>query len=180
MRTYDSSTSRRGLSRREILRRGAVGAAGLLLAACGQQPSPSAAPAATSAPAAQATAPAAAPASGAPPSSTSAAAAPKPASGGAAAKLVFWRHQYDPTDKAYKEVIFPDAQAKLGTEVDYQIQRDDDYKTKMLPQLASGVGPDIFEATEAFRLKFAKAGVYAPVDYGPWGGKEKWDAFWEK
>jgi multiple sugar transport system substrate-binding protein len=191
MRTYDSQTTRRGLSRRELLQRGALGAAGLLLAACGQPASPaapaaatSAPPAATSAPAAKPTAAAAAPVaatSSAPAaSSTSAAAAPKPASGGTAVKLTFWRHQYDPTDKAYKDVIFPDVQAKLGIEIDYQIQRDDDYKTKMLPQLATGTGPDIFEATESFRLKFAKAGVYAPVDYGPWGGKDKWDAFWEK
>ena len=50
----------------------------------------------------------------------------------------------------------------------------------MLPQLASGGGPDLFEATEAFRFKFARAGVYAPVDYGAWGGKDKWDGFWQK
>jgi ABC-type glycerol-3-phosphate transport system substrate-binding protein len=93
--------------------------------------------------------------------------------------LVFWRHQYDPTDKIYREIIFPAAQTKLGFEFDYQIQRDDDYKTKMLPQLASGLGPDIFEATEGFRLKFARAGIYAPVDYAAWGGKDRWEAFWQ-
>ncbi|MCC6420706.1 MAG: extracellular solute-binding protein [Gemmataceae bacterium] len=156
--------------------------AGLLLAACGQQASPTAPPAATSAPSAPA-APAAAtsaPAAKTEAPAASSASAPKPAAGTAAVKLTFWRHQYDPTDKAYREIIFPDAKAKFGTDVDYQVQRDDDYKTKMLPQLASGTGPDIFEATEAFRLKFAKAGVYAPVDYGAWGGKEKWDVFWEK
>jgi ABC-type glycerol-3-phosphate transport system substrate-binding protein len=192
MEMHETTQSRRGLSRRALLGRGALGLAGLLVMACGQSAGP--APAATSAPAkpaeskpaapaaagAATSAPAAAgaPAAGAA-TSAPAASAPKPA-GGAPVKLKFWRHQYDPTDKAYKEIIFPDVLSKLNLEVDYQVQRDDDYKTKMLPQLASGTGPDIFEATEAFRLKFAKAGVYAPVDYGAWGGKDKWDGFWEK
>lgn len=182
MGMHDATTQDRPISRRTLLRYGAFGAAGLVLAACGQQAGPAAqpaAPAATAAPAAPAAAPAA---TAAKPEATAApaAAAPKPAAGAAPVKLTFWRHQYDPTDKQYRETIFPAAKAKLAIDVDYQIQRDDDYKTKMLPQLASGTGPDIFEATEAFRLKFAKAGVYAPVDYGAWGGKEKWDAFWEK
>jgi ABC-type glycerol-3-phosphate transport system substrate-binding protein len=107
-------------------------------------------------------------------------AAEKPVTVGGPIKLVFWRHQYDPTDKVFREIIFPDAREKLNLEFDYQIQRDDDYKTKMLPQLASGTGPDIFEATEAFRFKFARSGVYALVDYTPWGGKEKWESFWQK
>jgi ABC-type glycerol-3-phosphate transport system substrate-binding protein len=182
METQETLSSRRGLSRRALLGRGALGLAGLLVMACGQSAGP--APAATSAPAKPAESkPAeskpAAPAAAGAATSAPAAAAPKPA-GGAPVKLTFWRHQYDPTDKAYKEIIFPDVLSKLNIDVDYQVQRDDDYKTKMLPQLASGTGPDIFEATEAFRLKFAKAGVYAPVDYGAWGGKDKWDGFWEK
>jgi ABC-type glycerol-3-phosphate transport system substrate-binding protein len=191
MRTSDTLTSRRGLSRRELLRTSAFGAVGLVLAACGQQATPSAPPAATTAPAAAAkpteaakptaaAAPASATSAAPAAAPTSAAAAPKPAASGAPVKLTFWRHQYDPTDKMYKETIFPDVKTKLGIDVDYQVQRDDDYKTKMLPQLASGTGPDIFEATESFRLKFAKGGVYAPVDYGPWGGKDKWDSFWQQ
>jgi ABC-type glycerol-3-phosphate transport system substrate-binding protein len=156
-------------------------------------PAPTTTPAAapTQAPAAAATKPAAAapttapaataaPAAAAKPTEAAKPAAQAPAAGGPAVKLTFWRHQYDPTDKVYKEIIFPDAKAKLNLDFDYQIQRDDDYKTKMLPQLASGGGPDIFEATEAFRFKFARAGIYAPVDYAPWGGQEKWDAFWQK
>ncbi|MCC7367867.1 MAG: extracellular solute-binding protein [Chloroflexi bacterium] len=190
MDTGDSTRERSRLSRRAVLSRGAFGLTGLLLMACGQSATPSSAPAATSAPAkpaGQAAAPAApAAATSAPPAAAAAAptaaaaTAPKPAAGDAPVKLTFWRHQYDPTDKAYREIIFPAVREKLNVEVDYQVQRDDDYKTKMLPQLASGTGPDIFEATEAFRLKFGKAGVYAPVDVGAWGGKEKWDAFWEK
>jgi multiple sugar transport system substrate-binding protein len=167
MSSQGSSRSSRRLSRRALLRTGGLGMGALVLAACGQQAAP--------APAAKSESP---PKPDAAPTSA-AAAAPK-AAGAAATKLVFWRHQYDPTDKAYREVVFPSAQAKLNLEFDYQIQRDDDYKTKMLPQLASGVGPDVFEATEAFRIKFAKAGIYAPLDYTPWGGKEKWESFWEK
>ena len=166
MDTQDSSISGRGLSRRALLRTGGFGLSALVLAACGQ----TAAPVAKTEPGVQPT-----------PASTTAAAAPEAAAaGGAPTKLVFWRHQYDPTDKVYREIVFPDAREKLGLEFDYQIQRDDDYKTKMLPQLASGVGPDIFEATEGFRLKFARAGVYAPVDYSAWGGKDKWETFWQK
>jgi ABC-type glycerol-3-phosphate transport system substrate-binding protein len=189
MGTLDTTKSRRGLSRRALLGRGALGLAGLLVMACGQSASAPTAPAPTSAPAAKPTAAPAAPAAAgaatsAPPAAAGAtaapaASAPKPAAGGAPVKLTFWRHQYDPTDKAYKEIIFPDVLSKLNIDVDYQVQRDDDYKTKMLPQLASGTGPDIFEATESFRLKFGKAGVYAPVDYSAWGGKEKWDGFWQ-
>jgi len=195
------------LTRRTVLKSGALGLGTMLLAACGggAASAPTSVPAATSAPssgaaatkpaAAAATAPAGAsgastPASGgaatpaagattAPAAGATPAAKPAAASG-PAVKLVFWRHQYDPTDKVYKEVVFPDAKAKLNLDFDYQVQRDDDYKAKMLPQLASGGGPDIFEATEAFRFKFARAGVYAPVDYTPWGGKDKWDAFWQK
>jgi ABC-type glycerol-3-phosphate transport system substrate-binding protein len=152
------------LSRRALLRTGGLGVGALILAACGQ----STAPTSTGTPA------------GKPTPASTAAAAPETGAGGPPVKLVFWRHQYDPTDKAYRELVFPDAQAKLGLEFDYQVQRDDDYKTKMLPQLASGVGPDIFEATEGFRVKFARAGVYAPVDYTPWGGKDKWESFWQK
>jgi ABC-type glycerol-3-phosphate transport system substrate-binding protein len=184
MGTRHASESGRGFSRRTLLRTGTLGIGALILAACGQAGAPAAAPKGEPGTTPAGAAPVGAtPAAGAPaaaPAATTAAAPAKPAAGASTTKLVFWRHQYDPTDKVNREIIFPDAQAKLGIELDYQIQRDDDYKTKMLPQLASGVGPDIFEATEAFRVKFAKAGVYAPVDYTPWGGKEKWESFWEK
>ena len=175
METQQTKHPQRGLSRRALLGRGALGLAGLLVMACGQ--SAGQAPAATTAPAAKPTGQPAAPAAAgaatsAPPAaagapagaatSAPAASAPKPAAGGAPVKLTFWRHQYDPTDKAYREIIFPDVLSKLNIEVDYQVQRDDDYKTKMLPQLASGTGPDIFEATESFRLKFGKAGGLRP------------------
>lgn len=177
------------LTRRKVLRGGAVGLGSLLLAACGGGVAPTATPAPAAKPAgAQPTKPAApaattapAPAAATKPAAAGATPAAKPATAaGPPVKLVFWRHQYDPTDKVYKETVFPDAKQKLNYDFDYQVQRDDDYKAKMLPQLASGGGPDIFEATEAFRFKFARAGVYAPVDYAPWGGKEKWDAFWQK
>ncbi|MCC6177063.1 MAG: extracellular solute-binding protein [Chloroflexi bacterium] len=166
--------SDRRFSRRAVLRTGALGVGALLAAACGQSAPPASAPKSEAGAKPSGAAPAGAPAA------TTAAAPARPAASTSTTRLVFWRHQYDPTDKVNREIIFPDALAKLGLEFDYQIQRDDDYKTKMLPQLASGVGPDIFEATEAFRVKFAKAGVYAPVDYTPWGGKEKWESFWEK
>lgn len=189
MATVDCS-----LSRRSFLGAGVAGLATLLLTACGQgtgepaptdgRANPTTAPS-TGAPATTPAPPTAAAAAVTPASTKVAApaatptAATQPAASGKVVKLTFWRHQYTPTDKAYQEIVFPDAKAKLGFEFDYQIQRDDDYKTKMLPQLASGTGPDLFEATEAFRLKFAKAGIYAPVDYTPWGGKEKWESFWQ-
>src|SRR3954452_6747177 len=118
MGTLDSTKRRGGLSRRALLGRGGLGLAGLLVMACGQSGSP-AAPAPTSAPAAKPAAPAAgAAATSAPPAAAPAAtaapaaSAPKPAAGGAPVKLTFWRHQYDPTDKAYKEIIFPDVLSK--------------------------------------------------------------------
>src|SRR5919201_5308050 len=165
MDKQNSSMDAHVLSRRALLRTGGLGVGALLLAACGQSAAPGPGTGTAGQPA---------------PASTAASAAPQAGAGGAAVKLVFWRHQYDPTDKVYREIVFPDAQAKLRLDFDYQIQRDDDYKTKMLPQLASGVGPDIFEATEGFRVKFARAGVYAPVDYTPWGGKDKWESSWQK
>ncbi|MFN8633718.1 MAG: hypothetical protein U0893_07695 [Chloroflexota bacterium] len=193
MTYFRSTVSGRVVSRRALLRTGGLAVGGLLLAACGQAAAPTA-PAATSAPAAKPAAPAANPAApaaqaqatqpaaaaAAAPPTTAAAGAAKPSNGAPPTKIVYWRHQYDPTDKAYKEIVFPSAKEKLNIEFDYQVQRDDDYKTKMLPQIASGTGPDIFEATDTFLLKFAKAGVYAPVDYTPWGGKDGWEKFWEK
>ena len=117
--------------------------------------------------------------SGVPASSSGVSTAPQ---GGSEAptRLAFWRHQYDPTDNALKERIFPDAKAKLNLDFAFQVQRDADYKTTTLPQLASGGGPDLFEATEAFRLKFTRVGVYAPLDYTPWGGKARWEAYWQQ
>ncbi len=170
MSDQGSSMAGRGLSRRVLLRRTrdlCVGS--VLLAACGQPAGSAGQPAPKGEPAANATAP-----------TTAAAAAPTTPAAAATTRLVFWRHQYDPTDKVFREIIFPDAQAKFNVDIDYQIQRGDDYNTKMLPQIASGVGPDIFEAAEGFRVKFARAGIYAPIDYTPWGGKDKWEAFWEK
>ena len=145
------------ISRRTILRTALGGCGAALLAACGGSGTPTAQPA----------------------SGAAASTAPQ-ASGGAPTKLVFWRHQYEPTDKALREIIFPSAKAQLNIEFDFQVQRDADYKTTMLPQLASGGGPDIFEATDAFRIKFSKAGVYAPLDYGPWGGKAGWERYWQQ
>ena len=54
---------------------------------------------------------------------------------------------------------------KPGVTFDYQVQRGDDYGQKMLPQIASGSGPDLFEHGEDRRLQFGKGGVMAPVDY---------------
>lgn len=145
------------VSRRTLLRAALVGCGGALLAACGGATAPTAQPASSAA-------------SGSVP----------PAAGGAPTKLVFWRHQYEPTDKALREIIFPSAKEQLNLEFDFQVQRDADYKTTMLPQLASGGGPDLFEATEGFRVKFSKAGVYAPLDYAPWGGKAQWESYWQQ
>jgi ABC-type glycerol-3-phosphate transport system substrate-binding protein len=94
------------------------------------------------------------------------------------AKLAWWRHQYDPTDKVYQQTVFPALKEKFSVTMDYQVQRDDDYRAKMLPQLATGGGPDIFEAGEDFRYKFSASGVFAPVDYGAWGGQTAWNDFW--
>lgn len=151
------------LSRRALLGAAMVGFGGTLLAACGG---------AATTPTAQSAAQ--------PASSAAASGTPQAATGGAPTKLVFWKHQYEPTDKVYRDIIFPDAKAKLNIEFDFQVQRDADYKTTMLPQIASGGGPDIFEATEGFRFKFSTAGVYAPIDYGPWGGKAQWESYWQQ
>ena len=145
------------ISRRTILRTALVGCGAALLAACGGSSTPTAQPV----------------------SGAAASTAPQ-ASGGAPTKLVFWQHQYEPTDKVYRDIIFPDAKEKLNLEFDFQVQRAADYKTTMLPQLASGGGPDLFEVTEGFRFKFAKAGVFAPVDYAPWGGKAQWESYWQQ
>jgi ABC-type glycerol-3-phosphate transport system substrate-binding protein len=151
------------LSRRTLLGAAVVGFGGTLLAACGG---------AATTPAAQSAAQ--------PASSAAASGTPQAATGGATTKLVFWKHQYEPTDKVFRDIIFPDAKAKLNLEFDLQVQRDADYKTTMLPQLASGGGPDIFEATEGFRFKFSASGVYAPLDYSPWGGKAQWESYWQQ
>ncbi len=97
-------------SRRMLLSAAVVGVGGALLAACGGT---------GTTPAAQ---------SGGAVSASSSGASTAPQSGGGApTKLVFWRHQYDPTDKVLKEIIFPDARAKLNLEFDFQVQRDADY-----------------------------------------------------
>ncbi len=151
------------VSRRILLSAAVAGIGAAFLAACGGTDTP---------PTAQS--------GGAVPAKGSSASTTPQGDSGAPIKLVFWRHQYDPTDKVLKEIIFPDAKAKFNLDFDFQVQRDADYKTTMLPQLASGGGPDIFEATEAFRLKFTKAGVYAPFDYTPWGGKAQWEDYWQQ
>lgn len=151
------------LSRRRLLQTTALATVSALLNACGN--GGAATTAATPVPATT--------------GATGASPAPAVSRGGTPTKLVFWRHQYEPTDKAFREIIFPDARQKLNIEVDYLVQRTDDYQNTMLPQLATGGGPDLFEATEAFRVKFTKAGVYAPLDYAPWGGKGQWESFWQ-
>jgi ABC-type glycerol-3-phosphate transport system substrate-binding protein len=150
------------LSRRNLLGAAMVGFGGALLAACGG---------ATTAPTAQ---------SAAQPASSAAASTAPQSGSGAPTKLVFWQHQYDPTDKVFCDIIFPDAKEKLNLEFDFQVQRDADYKTTMLPQIASGGGPDLFEVTEGFRFKFSTSGVFAPVDYAPWGGKAQWESYWQQ
>lgn len=185
------------LTRRSLLRTGVGGVAALLatglVAACGSpNAAPTAAPGANSAApttaagstGAQATAAtqptaaaAASPASAAQPTTATAAQA-SPATNGQQVKLTWWRHQYDPTDQAYKKTVFPAVQKNLGVTFDFQVQRDDDYRTKMLPQLATGGGPDIFEAGEDFRYKFSTSGVFAPIDYSAWGSQQDWSNFW--
>lgn len=94
--------------------------------------------------------------------------------------LSFWRHQYAPTDKVYKEVIIPAAKKRLNITIDYQVQQDQYYRTQMLPQVATGGGPDVFELALDSLVKFARSGVVEKVDYGAWGGKQKWGTFWQK
>ncbi|HEV8635404.1 MAG TPA: extracellular solute-binding protein [Chloroflexota bacterium] len=185
---------RRLMSRRSVVR--GLAALGPLLAACGGAgaPSPTAAPPTKPAesakptevpkPAAAATKPAEQPA-GAPAKPaeaakpTAAPAAAKPAAGGQPVQLTFWRHQYDPTDAILKDLMAKYSQEKPGVTFDYQVQRGDDYGQKMLPQIASGSGPDIFEHGEDRRLQFGKGGVMAPVDYGPWGGQKQYEEYWD-
>ncbi len=155
--------SRVSLSRRGLLQTAALATVSAVLSACGSGGASTTA--ATTAPATTGAA--------------SASSAPAVTQGGTPIKLVFWRHQYDPTDKVFKDIIFPDAKQKLNIEFDYQVQRTDDYNNTMLPQLATGGGPDISEVPEAFRVKFARAGVYAPIDYTPWGGKAQWESSWQ-
>ena len=170
------------LSRRRFLAVG-VGMLGTgLLAACGSSNSTSAPAAPTTSNAAPTTASAAPAAQATTAPATQATAVPtaqsQTSTNGQKQKLVWWRHQYDPTDKVYKGTVFPAVEKDLGVTFDYQVQRDDDYRTKMLPQLATGGGPDIFEAAEDYRFKFASSGVFAPVDYSAWGGQSSWQDFW--
>lgn len=181
---------------RRLLVLGAFGALGAgLLAACGGGASTANPPAQATTAAPAAAAPTAA-ASGVAPTSAAAASSAQPTTAGAAqpttapaarssggtsgttTKLVWWRHQYDPTDKTYQQTVFPAIQKDLGVTFDYQVQRDSDYRTKMLPQLATGGGPDIFEAGEDYRYKFSTSGVFAPVDYSAFGGQSGWQSFW--
>lgn len=163
------------ISRRRLLQAAAIAVRSAVLSACGGGNSTTAA--------GSTAAPTTAPASTAPAttgqSPVAAQATPISSQGGSRTKLVFWRHQYDPTDKVFKEIIFPDAQKKLNLDFDFQVQRQDDYEKTMLPQLASGGGPDLFETTETFRTKFINGGIFAPIDYTPWGGKAQWESFWQ-
>lgn len=174
------------LNRRSLLRTGAGGAvlllaSGLVAACGGSSGAPPAATGATSAASSTSPAPTSAPAA-APTSAAQPTAAPaaqgNAATSGQQVKLTWWRHQYDPTDKTYKETVFPAVQKDLGVTFDFQVQRDDDYRAKMLPQLATGGGPDIFEAGEDFRYKFSTSGVFAPIDDSAWGGQDQWNGFW--
>ena len=192
MSSFQSSSR---FSRRSALRWGIGGVAGLMvgsiLTACGSSSTPasstvapsSAAPASSgsSSSTAPATAPTAAASTSAP---TSAAAAPTPAAQTSAAtngqsiKLVWYQHQYDPTDTVYRKTVFPAIQKQFGVTFDFQVQRDDDYRAKVLPQIATGGGPDIFELGEDFRYKFSQAGILAPIDYSPWGSQQNYEDFW--
>lgn len=97
-----------------------------------------------------------------------------------AVTLSFWRHQYAPTDKVYHDIIIPAAKKRLNITIDYQVQQDQYYRTQMLPQVATGGGPDVFELALDSLVKFARSGVVEKVDYSVWGGKGKWDSFWQK
>jgi len=178
----------RRFSRRSALRWGVGGVAGLMvgsiLTACGSSSAPASSTAASSSAAptttGSSTAPTAAPAS----TPASAAAAPTPAAqtstatNGQLVKLVWYQHQYDPTDNVYRKTVFPAIQKQFGVTFDFQVQRDADYRAKVLPQIATGGGPDIFELGEDFRYKFSQAGILAPIDYSPWGSQQKYADFW--
>lgn len=94
--------------------------------------------------------------------------------------LTFWRHQYAPTDKVYTDIIIPAAKKRLNITINYQVQQDQYYRTQMLPQVATGGGPDIFELGTDSLVKFARSGVVEKLDYASWGGKSKWESFWQK
>jgi len=164
-------------SRRRVLRVAASSVGGAILSACGNTGSAPSTGVATTV--ATTAIPATGVTTGSNATTGAVGATSAPGMATARIKLVFWRHQYDPTDKVFKEIIFPDAQQKLNLDFDFQVQRQDDYEKTFLPQLASGGGPDLFETTETFRTKFAKAGVFAPVDYTPWGGKAQWESSWQ-
>lgn len=180
----------RRASRRDLLQLFACGTAGIvsggLLISCGGAVAVGTAET-SSAAASSAAAGAAVPIPGTTSSATAAssaatsaavAAQTQPAESGKGTKLVWWRHQYDPTDQVYQKTVFPALQDKFGVSIDFQVQRDDDYRAKMLPQLATGGGPDIFEAGEDFRFKFSTSGVFAAVDSSAWGGQQGWNDFW--
>ncbi len=182
------------VSRRDVLRWGITGVTGLavssVLAACGSSSAP-AGNTPASASAAQPTSASAAPTSSGQAASSAASSpaatganTPAPAAQAPVAttgnliKLVWYQHQYDPTDNVYRKTVFPALQQQFGVTFDFQVQRDDDYRAKVLPQIATGGGPDIFELGEDFRYKFSQAGILAPVDYTPWGSQQAYEDFW--
>lgn len=149
-----------GITRRELLRRGALiglgtSALGSLLAACaGQAPS---APAPT----------AAAPASGAAPTAAPAPAATAASAASSAQKvtLTFWTHTHPPMIKLNQALIDEYQKAHPNVTIDYQQIPNTDFFTKMLTALSTGSGPDCFNMSDVqLRGEYILKKLVSPVD----------------
>lgn len=166
--TNPLSTSRFVIRRRRFLGTIALGAAGALLAACGQapQPSPTAAPAAK--PAAQPTPGTQPPPAEAKPTAAAAqpAAKAEPAKGGAKTKVRIAGWQSAPVEG---EIMLGQAK-RFGEEVDTSVEVEtlllprNQYVEKVLTMMASGTAPDVAQFTPDEFPDYASRGALRSLD----------------
>jgi len=93
--------------------------------------------------------------------------------------IVFWRHQYQPTDDFLQNVLFKEyEELEPGISFDYFVARDAEFQEKSMPAIVAGGGPLVMEVMSAeWLMRMDKAGALATVNYELWGGKEAFEKY---
>ncbi len=93
--------------------------------------------------------------------------------------IVFWRHQYAPTDEFLEQVLFEEyKELEPGIDFDYFVARDAEFQEKSMPAIVAGGGPLLLEVMSAeWLIRMDKAGALATVNYEFWSGKEAFESY---
>ena len=93
-------------------------------------------------------------------------------------EIVFWGHQYKPTDDVLEVILEEYEAANPGITIDYFVQRDAEFQQKSMPAIVAGGGPLIMEVmSQEWLIRMTKADALATVEYDVWGGKEAFEQY---